>query len=454
MLLWLKGVDNEKGAERELRARADGAVHARRRTAALHRARRPRAGARADRLAQRLEPTTSARSNFRFDTKRHDTGSKTIFGKRGSFDWRDSCRLCVQHPQHPSFFVTKLWSYFIPTPPEGRDAARARAPVRHERLRDRPVVEAILAHPALYTGPRMVKPPVVYTAGLLRGLGRGIDTEAWAWLSEPRGPAALLPAERRRLGRHALARHGDLPRPLGDRRLRAAADTLARRTATKHVPHEADALVARARRSRAPDADSRRPTHDRCSTSPGARSPTPHDKLEEGRLPAAARERAAPADRLRPRPPDLLTDDSCHHCDEFTRLTLLRRSAAEAGRGLPAIEPGMPTPAGTGLDRRSFVAGARPRARRLRARQARASSRRASRRPPRPGAARARVGLPAAASTRSRSSPGGRPERTASCARRSRSPDDAGPAFAEDTRLHWHPPLRRSPRCTARARSP
>jgi len=46
---------------------------------------------------------------------------------------------------------------------------------------------------------------------------------------------------------------------------------------------------------------------------------------------------------------------SCHHCDEFSRASLVRRTAAEAGRGLPAIEPGMPVPAGTGLDRRSFV---------------------------------------------------------------------------------------------------
>jgi uncharacterized protein (DUF1501 family) len=35
---------------------------------------------------------------------------------------------------------------------------------------------------------------------------------------------------------------------------------------------------------------------------------------------------------------------------------LLHRAAAEAGRGLPAIEPGMPMPAGTGLSRRAFAA--------------------------------------------------------------------------------------------------
>jgi uncharacterized protein (DUF1501 family) len=43
-------------------------------------------------------------------------------------------------------------------------------------------------------------------------------------------------------------------------------------------------------------------------------------------------------------------------CNEFSRSALLRRAAAEAGSGLPAIEPGMPLPAGTGLDRRSFLA--------------------------------------------------------------------------------------------------
>jgi uncharacterized protein (DUF1501 family) len=44
------------------------------------------------------------------------------------------------------------------------------------------------------------------------------------------------------------------------------------------------------------------------------------------------------------------------HCNEFSRAALLRGAAAQAGSGLPAIEAGMPAPAGTGLSRRSFVA--------------------------------------------------------------------------------------------------
>jgi uncharacterized protein (DUF1501 family) len=42
-------------------------------------------------------------------------------------------------------------------------------------------------------------------------------------------------------------------------------------------------------------------------------------------------------------------------CDGFSRSQLLHRAAAEAGRGLPVIEPGMPLPAGTGLSRRKFL---------------------------------------------------------------------------------------------------
>jgi uncharacterized protein (DUF1501 family) len=42
-------------------------------------------------------------------------------------------------------------------------------------------------------------------------------------------------------------------------------------------------------------------------------------------------------------------------CTNYTRSQLLRAGAAEAGKGLPVVEPGMPEPAGTGLSRRSFL---------------------------------------------------------------------------------------------------
>ena len=55
--------------------------------------------------------------------------------------------------------------------------------------------------------------------------------------------------------------------------------------------------------------------------------------------------------------PEMQTGMNC--CNEFSRSTLLRRAVAEAGNGLPAIEPGMPAPAGTGLDRRTFLSRTR-----------------------------------------------------------------------------------------------
>jgi uncharacterized protein (DUF1501 family) len=51
-----------------------------------------------------------------------------------------------------------------------------------------------------------------------------------------------------------------------------------------------------------------------------------------------------------------MTSAMSHHCcNNYTRSLLFRSAAAEAGRGLPAIETGMPAPAGTGLTRRSFL---------------------------------------------------------------------------------------------------
>jgi uncharacterized protein (DUF1501 family) len=45
-------------------------------------------------------------------------------------------------------------------------------------------------------------------------------------------------------------------------------------------------------------------------------------------------------------------------CSDYTRARLLKSAAARAGRGLPAIEPGMPEPAGTGMRRRTFLLAA------------------------------------------------------------------------------------------------
>jgi uncharacterized protein (DUF1800 family) len=192
MLLWLSGTDNTRESPNENYAREMMELF----TLGADR------GYNEHDVRQQARALTGWRNSwsenlgpvrFRYDRDRHDPGVKTIFGKRGRFDWRDSCRLCIHHRLHPSFFVTKLWSYFVPVPPRaGTKRALERLYVQHgyEVL---PVVEAILRHPALYEGPRMVKSPAVYVAGLLRALKRGIDTEAWTWLMSLAGQQLFYP---------------------------------------------------------------------------------------------------------------------------------------------------------------------------------------------------------------------------------------------------------------------
>jgi Protein of unknown function (DUF1800) len=191
MLLWLSGSDNAKGSPNENYARemmelftlGAGRGYTEQ---DVHEQARALTGFRND-----WGPTGP--SNFRFDSSRHDDGIKTIFGHRGRFDWRDSCRLCVHHPAHPSFMVSKLWGYFVGSPISASDRHRLGRAYKHSGYEIRPVVEAILRHPAFYDGPRMVIPPVVYTAGLLRALRRTIDTDSWAWIAEQCGQRLFDP---------------------------------------------------------------------------------------------------------------------------------------------------------------------------------------------------------------------------------------------------------------------
>jgi uncharacterized protein (DUF1800 family) len=131
--------------------------------------------------------------NFRFDPSLHDDGIKRIFGHRGRFNWRDSCRLAVTHREHPSFLVNKMWDYFVGAKlPRATAHALEGAYVR-SGYEIRPLIEAILRHPLFYDGPRLVTPPVVWTAGLLRGSRQTITTTSWRWVADLTGQVLFEP---------------------------------------------------------------------------------------------------------------------------------------------------------------------------------------------------------------------------------------------------------------------
>ena len=128
-------------------------------------------------------------------------------------------------------------------------------------------------------------------------------------------------------------------------------------------------------------------------------------------------------------------------CTEHTRAEFARRTLAEAGRGLPSIEPGMPTPAGTGLSRRSFL---------LRSGGLALSVYGASMLSPRSFV----DGVAEAAASRGRVLvsvflEGGidalsvlapvEDDRYRALRPKLRVAPEAGPAWSEDPRLHWHP---------------
>ncbi len=135
----------------------------------------------------------SGPTNFRYEPKLHDNRVKTIFGQRGRFDWRDSCRLAVSHPDHPSFMIGKLWGYFVGADIPARTARELERAYVDTGFEVRPLIEAILRHPLFYEGPRLVSPPVVFVAGLHRALGYGLQTDAWAWICQEAGQLLFDP---------------------------------------------------------------------------------------------------------------------------------------------------------------------------------------------------------------------------------------------------------------------
>jgi uncharacterized protein (DUF1501 family) len=138
-----------------------------------------------------------------------------------------------------------------------------------------------------------------------------------------------------------------------------------------------------------------------------------------------------------------MPDRSCA-CQDFNRAERLRRAAAQPGRGLPSIESGMPTPAGTGMSRRGFllasaglalsVYGARGLLDPSAFEEGIASAAAASPQQP----VIVSVYLQGGIDAMSVLYPAGDPLYT-----KYRPvlalPQAAGPAFSEDPRLHWHP---------------
>jgi Protein of unknown function (DUF1800) len=131
-----------------------------------------------------------------YDAERHDAGTKKIFGKRGRFTWKDVLDLVLAHRAHPPFLVNKLWAYFVTDPPSRATTRGLAGAYKRSGMKIKPVVAAILSHPALYKNldaPDMVKSPVVYVAGSLRVTGLPLTMNSPTWMLDSMGQRPFDP---------------------------------------------------------------------------------------------------------------------------------------------------------------------------------------------------------------------------------------------------------------------
>jgi uncharacterized protein (DUF1800 family) len=131
-----------------------------------------------------------------FDRERHDDGVKRILGQRGRFGTQEVLDIVVERPRHAPFLVTKLWDFFVTEPIDRASKRELVRTYRRSGLRVLPVVEGILGHRALYArldAPDMVKSPLVYLAGALRGARKPITMDNYTWLLSLMGQTPFRP---------------------------------------------------------------------------------------------------------------------------------------------------------------------------------------------------------------------------------------------------------------------
>ncbi len=160
------------------------------------------------------DPLEAAEFAIYYDPNRHDTGAKTMFGAPPStteYEWADFTSPDPLHPErsnptrsrlvdavlansaHAPFFCAKLWSYFIPTPPDQATLSSLVGTYLAGARRIRPVLEQILTSAAFYTSATMTVPPIVFAAGAIRATGATVANKAWIYYCDLAGQLLYSP---------------------------------------------------------------------------------------------------------------------------------------------------------------------------------------------------------------------------------------------------------------------
>ena len=139
---------------------------------------------------------TEGLHNFRFDTTRWDSGSKTVFGRTGAFTWEDACSAGDRAPAARVVLRRQALELLRPDPAARRRRRRARAGLRGlgapdpPGARGDPALAAALRGPA--DGQAAGRPARGHAA---RAAARTITGEEWVWLAEGAGQRLYHPPD-------------------------------------------------------------------------------------------------------------------------------------------------------------------------------------------------------------------------------------------------------------------
>lgn len=135
---------------------------------------------------------------FRFNQFQHDSGSKTVLGKTGTFEEGESIDWILKQPQAAQFIVGKLYCQFVcdePAPPSQLLEPLANELREHE-WQIGPVVERILGSQLFFSAHalgRKVRSPVDMAISLLRSLDASTNTHKLATELEQNGQGLFFP---------------------------------------------------------------------------------------------------------------------------------------------------------------------------------------------------------------------------------------------------------------------
>lgn len=116
---------------------------------------------------------------FAFRRLQHDTGEKSVLGKKGNLSGEDVLDLLANHPQTARYITTKLWEWFAYPEPEPALVDRLATVFKDSKLSIKTLIEAMMTSPEFLSDKAVraiYKNPADFVMPLVRQLGLGEQT--------------------------------------------------------------------------------------------------------------------------------------------------------------------------------------------------------------------------------------------------------------------------------------